>query len=83
MPDRGNSLILRCMDTIFLKNLAAAVKTKRKKLGLTQEKLAGIAGVGVRFLVELEGGDKETLQLGKVQQVLKRLGLSLQIDDRK
>ena len=70
------------METTFQQKLAMAVKTKRKQLKLTQEELAGISGVGMRFLVELEGGKKETLQIGKIQQVLKRLGLTLQIDEK-
>lgn len=70
------------METTFQQKLALAVKTKRKELKLTQEMLAGISGVGMRFLVELEGGKKETLQIGKVQHVLKRLGLTLQIDEK-
>ena len=69
-------------DTILLQDLANAVKKKRKELGFTQEKLSAISGVGIRFLVELESGEKETLQIGKVQQVLKRLGLSFQISER-
>ncbi len=70
------------MDTYFLQSLAAAVKSKRKKQNLTQEELAGISGVGLRFLVELESGKKSTLQIGKIQQVLKRLGLALLIDEK-
>lgn len=66
----------------FAEELANAVKSKRKELGFTQEKLAGISGVGIRFLVELESGKKETLQIGKIQHVLKRLGLALQINIR-
>ena len=70
------------METSFLQSLAAAVKSKRKKQNLTQEELAGISGVGLRFLVELESGKKSTLQIGKIQQVLKRLGLALIIDEK-
>ncbi len=70
------------METYFLQSLAAAVKSKRKKQNLTQEELAGISGVGLRFLVELESGKKSTLQIGKIQQVLKRLGLALLIDEK-
>lgn len=70
------------MENTFQQKLAIAVKTKRKQLKLTQEELAGISGVGMRFLVELEGGKKETLQVGKIQQVLKRLGLTLLVDEK-
>lgn len=39
------------------------VKTKRKALGLSQEEFAQKAGVGIRFLRELEQG-KETIENG-------------------
>jgi len=51
------------------KLLSSFVKEKRKKLGLTQLELAKRAGVGLRFVRELEQG-KSTLQLDKVNQVL-------------
>lgn len=54
-------------------NLAHFVKGKRNLAGLTQPELAGKAGVGLRFLRELEQG-KETLRLDKVNQVLKLFG---------
>jgi y4mF family transcriptional regulator len=49
------------------------VKKRRKLLGLTQEELAAKAGVGLRFIRDLEQG-KETLRLDKVNQVLKLFG---------
>ena len=45
------------------------VKYNRNKLSLTQEQLAEKAGVGLRFIRDLEQG-KETLRLDKVNQVL-------------
>lgn len=52
------------------------VKAKRKALGLSREELAQKAGVGLRFLRELEQG-KETLKMDKVNQVLKLFGMQL------
>ena len=52
------------------------VKAKRKMLGLSREELARKAGVGLRFLRELEQG-KETLKMDKVNQVLKLFGMQL------
>jgi y4mF family transcriptional regulator len=52
------------------------VKDKRKSLGLTQEELSFKAGVGLRFIRELERG-KPTLQMDKVNQVLKLFGFEL------
>ncbi len=59
--------------------LGAAVRTARKRAGLRQDELAGAAGVGIRFIVELEAG-KPTLQLAKTLAVLAALGHSLSID---
>lgn len=46
------------------------VKEKRKSVNLTQPELAKKAGVGLRFLRELEQG-KESLRIDKVNQVLR------------
>ncbi|GIK59173.1 MAG: helix-turn-helix transcriptional regulator [Ignavibacteriota bacterium] len=59
--------------TKILNPIASFVKEKRKKLNLTQIDLAEKAGVGIRFVRELEQG-KETLQLNKVNQVLQLFG---------
>lgn len=50
-------------------NLAAFVKAKRREQGWTQVQLADYAGVGLRFVRELEQG-KPSLRLDKVNQVL-------------
>jgi y4mF family transcriptional regulator len=57
-------------------NLAKLIKQKRKRLKLTQVDLAQKAGVGLRFLRELESG-KTTLRMDKVNQVLNLLGYEL------
>ncbi|KIO43535.1 MULTISPECIES: helix-turn-helix transcriptional regulator [Porphyromonadaceae] len=49
--------------------IAGYVKQMRKETGLTQVDLSEKAGVGLRFVRELEQG-KETLRLDKVNQVL-------------
>jgi y4mF family transcriptional regulator len=49
------------------------VKAKRKASRLTQPELAEKAGVGLRFVRELEQG-KKTLRLDKVNQVLGLFG---------
>lgn len=54
-------------------DLANFVKEKRKAVKLTQPELAEKAGVGLRFLRELEQG-KESLRLDKVNQVLRLFG---------
>ena len=52
------------------------VKEKRKSLKLTQKEMAEKAGVGIRFVRELERG-KETLKMNKVNQVLALFGHEL------
>ena len=49
------------------------VKEKRRFTKLSQPELAEKAGVGLRFIRELEQG-KETLRMDKVNQVLKLFG---------
>ena len=52
------------------------VKEKRASAMLTQPELAEKAGVGLRFVRELEQG-KSTVQLNKVNQVLQLFGYEL------
>jgi y4mF family transcriptional regulator len=54
-------------------NLSDFVKEKRKTVNLTQPELAEKAGVGLRFIRELEQG-KKTLRMDKVNQVLYLFG---------
>jgi len=56
--------------------LQELVKQKRKSLKLTQVQLALKAGVGLRFMRELEQG-KETLRMDKVNLVLNLFGMEL------
>lgn len=65
-----------------MSKLSSFIKYQRKKQKLTQEELAAKAGVGIRFIRELEQG-KETLQLNKVNQVLALFGFSLSPDNQK
>lgn len=53
------------------------VKEKRRLAGLSQSELAEKAGVGLRFIRELEQG-KTTLRLDKVNQVLQLFGHHLE-----
>ena len=58
--------------------LGDALRAARKQLGLTQPQLALAAGVGVRFIVDLEAG-KTTVQLQQVLRVIDALGGELEI----
>jgi HTH-type transcriptional regulator / antitoxin HipB len=59
--------------------LGAALRAARKQLGLTQPQLALAAGVGVRFIVDLEAG-KPTLRLAYVLRVIDALGGEIQLN---
>ena len=52
------------------------IKERRKAFNLTQPDLALKAGVGLRFVRELEQG-KNTLRMDKVNQVLQLFGYLL------
>lgn len=58
--------------------LGEAVRSARKALGLTQPQLALAAGVGVRFIVDLETG-KPTVRLENVLRVLQALGVTVSL----
>ena len=57
--------------------LAEYIRAKRKMYNLTQVELAERSGVGVGFVRELERG-KTTVQMDKVNQVLRLFGEELQ-----
>jgi y4mF family transcriptional regulator len=63
------------------KALGLLVRKERKVQNLTQEQLAGVTGVGIRFVRELEAG-KESCHLGLAIQVMTALGLIVSIDSR-
>lgn len=63
------------------KELGALIRQRRKQAGLTLKDAAGMAGVGIRFLSELERG-KPTLQLGLAIEVLQLFGLELHVRAR-
>jgi len=54
-------------------SLSEYIKKKRKANGLTQVELAERAGVGLRFVRDLEQG-KKTLRMDKVNEVLALFG---------
>ncbi|MCE8002196.1 helix-turn-helix domain-containing protein [Billgrantia ethanolica] len=56
--------------------LGRLIRQTRKQQGLTLETLAGLCGLSVRFLSELENG-RETCSLVRVLLVLDALGIEL------
>ena len=60
-------------DHLNTYTLSVFIKNRRKLLGLTQKDLSLKAGVGLRFVRDLEQG-KVTLRVDKVNQVLMLFG---------
>ena len=58
------------------RDIGSLVSTERKRQGLTQADLAGLSGVGVTFLSQLENG-KGTAEIDKVLAVVATLGIDL------
>ncbi len=57
--------------------LSEFVRERRKVCGMTQKQLADKAGVGLRFIREMEAG-KSTLRMDKVNIVLDLFGCRLE-----
>lgn len=58
------------------RDIGSLVSTERKHQGLTQADLAGLSGVGITFLSQLENG-KGTAEVDKVLAVVETLGIDL------
>jgi len=71
----GNNM---AKQTLTPADIGAIVRNARKVQSLRQDELAGAAGVGLRFIVDLEAG-KPTAQIGKTLLVLQALGCSIAI----
>jgi y4mF family transcriptional regulator len=72
------------MDLLPIKDsneLGIAIRARRLELELTQEELADVARVTLRFLSELERG-KESAQFAGIRRVLGALGLDLYVRPR-
>ena len=59
-----------------IKEIARAIREQRKLLNLTQVEVAGLCGVGNRFIVELEQG-KPTIEMAKALHISNMLGIKL------
>ena len=62
-------------------SVGAFVRRRRKDNHMTQQELAELAGVGLRFIKELER-DKPTARMASVNAVLKLFGKQLGVVDR-
>lgn len=61
-----------------MNKISEYIKSNRKALGLTQEEFAMRAGLGIRFVRELEQG-KKTLRMDKVNQALAFFGAQVTV----
>ena len=61
-------------------DLGAAIRDRRRVLGLSQQALADRVGVGRQWVVAIERG-KERAELGLVLRTLRALDLKLLLDD--
>lgn len=75
---KGSDIVINIGST---KELGELIMRERKAQGLTQTQLAGLSGVGITFLSNLENG-KQTAELGKTLNVLATLGLDLLAERR-
>jgi HTH-type transcriptional regulator/antitoxin HipB len=66
--------------TRSINDVAAAVRGRRKDLGLNQAELARRVGVSRKWIYEFEGG-KPKAEFALVLRVLDELGLTLDIND--
>jgi y4mF family transcriptional regulator len=74
--------LIRNMKTIAnSQELGTTIRAERKRLNVTQKQLAMVAGVGLRYLIELERG-KPTARMEGVFKVLQSLGLTLSVTAR-
>ncbi len=74
----SRSVKIMSKRTLTPAEIGAIVRSARKAQNLRQDELAGAAGVGLRFIVDLEAG-KQTAQIGKTLQVLETLGCTFDI----
>ncbi len=61
-------------------SLGQAIRKQRLRLKVTQRDLAMTSGTGLRFIIDLEKG-KPTCQLGKALEIVRALGLKLEIGE--
>jgi HTH-type transcriptional regulator/antitoxin HipB len=64
------------MSVSSARDLGRLVRIARERMQLNQQRFADLAGVGRRFISELENG-KESLELAKVLQVCQAAGIDL------
>lgn len=69
------------MRVTTMAELGSLIREERLRQKLTQTDLAGISGVGITFISQLENG-KETVEMGRAVRVLTMLGIDLYAERR-
>ncbi len=64
-----------------LSTFGRQIRRQRRKHGLNQAEVAALAGVGTRFVSELENG-KTTLELGRALRVATIVGLHVHAEPK-
>ena len=59
-----------------MEDIGRLIRDERRRQGVTQMQLAGVAGTGIRFVSDLENG-KGTIQTGKLLRIVQTLGLGM------
>lgn len=72
----ANSQLIVIMDT---KEIGTIIRERRKHLGVNQQTLADLAGVGLNTLVAIERGEGNP-QLNTLLTILDTLGLQMDIN---
>lgn len=62
-------------------DLGAAIRERRRQLGITQDELASSIGVSRRVIGQLEKG-KKTVQVGIVLRAARGVGLNVGVEPR-
>jgi HTH-type transcriptional regulator/antitoxin HipB len=62
-------------------DLGAAIRERRRQLGITQDELATSIGVNRRVIGQLENG-KETVHVGIVLRAARAVGLEIGVEPR-
>ncbi len=63
----------------MVNEIADVIRYHRKKSGLTQQKLAEIAGVGKTVVFDIEKG-KQSVQLNTLLKILRVLNISIRLE---
>ena len=64
------------------KELGAVIRARRKEKRLTQAELAALCGTSLRFITELERGERTAASISKVLTVCSRLALDVSVAPR-